>query len=218
MKTAPVTTFSPRARPLRLVTPRQKWIVWLSVVAGALALWSSTFCFEHFLGSGLLHLVAPPEAELRVQLDDQAEVVIPPATHGVLKVRRGAHTVVLRTHGEVATRSFQTSGGFWRALARAGSGQCFVLVDLTRSHPNVRHCEGSQTLPEIEHRYDAELVALSWLEDKIVFLADEDLPKSGRGVVKLVEQVSCEALRSSDEELLRDALGYEGRSRQEIKD
>lgn len=141
-------------------------------------------------------------------------ISVSPGSHVELKVRRGAHTVIW-ARGQKLVHEFQTSGGFWNALVRAKEGQCFVLLDVTRSHYGASLADGTRPLPDVKKRLDADLVALDWNNEDAVF-ARRDLPRSTKYHVKIVQQLDCAALALSDENLLRETLGYTGQSWREI--
>jgi uncharacterized RDD family membrane protein YckC len=186
----------------------------LAVVGGLALIGSVSAGVEHFLFAGRLHLVAPRGAELRVQLDAEPAIVLPPGTHLAVKVDRGAHVVSLRLRGEETSQSFQTSGGFWHAFTSVEPDQCFVMLDVSDSHYGAALADGTRLLPGLEQRYQPQLVVLSWLDD--VFFDPAELPESSQNPVKLVTQLGCEALSLPDEDLLRGTLGHEGRSWREI--
>ncbi len=206
----------PKPPPLPVSPERKRVILILavSVVVGLTLIFSITAGVQHFLFAGSLHLLAPRDAELRVQLDGGPVVVLQAGMHTELKVKRGPHVVSLQARGEETTQTFETSGGYWQAFLSVEPNQCFVLLDVTGSHYGSVLADGTMPLPRLEQRYTPQLVRVSWPND--VFFDLADLPSASKYQVKLVAQLTCDALSQSDEELLRGTLGFKGRSWREI--
>ncbi|MHB8877766.1 MAG: hypothetical protein ACYC8T_29085, partial [Myxococcaceae bacterium] len=105
--------------------------------------------WEYVKGDGALELVAPEEG-LSYSIDGAPAVTLGAFGHQKVKLPQGEHTVKL----DDTVRTVKVSSGFAHLLVPAAD-QCFVLLDVSKSHYDFGKNKGTPPLPRIKERVAA---------------------------------------------------------------
>jgi len=161
--------------------------------------------YQFIAGDGDIELVAPGDADLSYSLDNAPPQKLTRGNHTTLKAKQGKHTLELESTYGKAHRVVDVKNGFSNLLVPADDGQCFVLLDVSRSN----YQYGSKTpdkYPTLKAR-----VKSSDIYDlpASVYFTQASLPQSLKEgtACNLLQEVECEHLAKSDEELFQ-LMGY----------
>jgi hypothetical protein len=159
--------------------------------------------YEYVAGDGHLHLVAPEDAELSYVIDGRPAKKLAPGVHENITLPQGEHVVKLSSDIGQTERKVKISSGFAQLLVPAHDGQCFVLLDVSKSHyGNAKTAKQPKLLQRISASTIADLPSST-------HFGEASLPSSIKDdeSCDLLETVDCGVLSKDDGELLV-ALGY----------
>lgn len=156
-------------------------------------------------GKGDIELVAPGDADLKYSLDNGPQQTLKAGTHAKLPVEQGKHALELESTYGKAQRSVEITNGFQDLLVPADDGQCFVVLDVSRSH----YQYGSKTAdkyPKVKARVKS---SDTYDLPGSLYYSEKSLPASLKegNACNLLLEVECKHLDKSDSELMV-AMGY----------
>lgn len=156
-------------------------------------------------GKGDLELVAPADAELSYTVDNGPKRTLTAGNHVKLPVEQGKHALELESTYGKAQRTVEVTNGFQHLLVPADDGQCFVVLDVSRSH----YQYGSKTAdkyPTVKARVKS---SDTYDLPGSLYFSEKSLPASLKegNACNLLLEVECKHLEKSDSELMV-ALGY----------
>ncbi|MEW6433127.1 MAG: hypothetical protein AB1730_16610 [Myxococcota bacterium] len=180
-------------------------IIFVVLVVPALLIGLGAAAYTFINGKGDIELVAPADADLSYSLDSGPKGTVKAGGHLKIAVEQGKHGLELESAYGKAQRTVEVTNGFQHLLVPADDNQCFVVLDVSRSH----YQYGSKTAdkyPTVKAR-----VRSSDIYDLpgSLYFSEKSLPanlKEGRACNLLVE-VECKHLEKSDSELMV-AMGY----------
>jgi hypothetical protein len=169
-------------------------IVGLGVLfAGAFAGW------QYWKGEGTVHVVAPGDSELEVAIDGAAPQTLQPGEHFKTHLPQGEHQVALSVAGVEKKQKVRVTSGFTDLVVPA-EGQCFVNLDVTKSH---YESSSSAASPTVDRRF-RETTPFDLPGS--TYFTDAELPRSlkKRSRAHLMVQIPCEEIEKSDAEILAE--------------
>ncbi|GMU60489.1 MAG: hypothetical protein AMXMBFR34_22520 [Myxococcaceae bacterium] len=161
--------------------------------------------YQFISGEGKARLVAPGDSELSYSLDGSPTLKLPKGGNTMLKLKQGKHTLELEsTHGKTQ-RVVDVKNGFVDLLVPADDGQCFVVLDVSRSHFQY----GSKTpakYPGVKARVKS---SETYDLPGSIHFTESSLPSSLKegSACNLVQEVECKLLDQDDTEMLV-AMGF----------
>lgn len=179
-------------------------IILLVVGVPALLIGGGIAAYTAIAGDGEITVVAPPDVALKYTVDNGAAQTLAAGNHGTLKAKQGEHTVTIDFGDGPTSRKFKISSGFANMLV-PGKGQCFLLLDVAKSHYDYGH--GTAKFPSVDKKIaDDQPFDLPGS----LYFSEASLPSSLKegNSCNLLTEVPCEALKGSDAEVLK-AAGYE---------
>lgn len=156
-------------------------------------------------GKGDIELVAPGDADLKYSIDNGPQQTLRAGNHAKLPMAQGKHGLELESTYGKAQRTVEITNGFQDLLVPADDGQCFVVLDVSRSH----YQYGSKTpdkFPTVKGRVKS---SDTYDLPGSLYYSEKSLPaslKEGNSCNLLLE-VECKHLEKSDTELMA-VLGY----------
>lgn len=180
-------------------------IILLVVGVPMLLLGAGYAAYTFMNGKGDIELVAPGDADLTYTLDNGKSATIKAGNHMKIPVEQGKHALELESTYGKAQRSVEVTNGFQHLLVPADDGQCFVVLDVSRSHFQY----GSKTpakYPTVKARVKS---AEPYDLPGSLYFSEKSLPSSLKegNACNLLLEVECKHLEKSDTELMV-ALGY----------
>jgi hypothetical protein len=146
------------------------------------------YAWVSWFARGDLVVVAPRSA-LTVSIDG-VRTDVPSGRSQTFPLARGRRSIVLESDAGRAEQALEVVDGFSRYLL-AGKNQCFVLVDIAKSHYRVEGSVGAPPLPRMVTRiYSGE----GWALSGNIYLPGRDPPTVYSGDVSLivVREIDCE--------------------------
>jgi hypothetical protein len=153
----------------------------------------------YFTGAGKVHLVGPYDGTA-VSVDGKPAQELGEGEHLRLELAQGEHTLAF---GDVS-RKVQVKNGFTELLVPVSEEQCFVLLDVSKSHYDFGH-GGGVPLPKLDRRFKGNIGELP----SHTYFGESALPSSiNEGdSCNLLEEVDCEELDLDDSKLITE-LGF----------
>jgi hypothetical protein len=180
-------------------------VILLVLVVPAVLLGLGFAAYQFISGAGDIELVAPSDADLTYVIDNAPPGQLAKGNHLKVPLKQGKHTLELESTYGKAHRVVDVKNGFVHLLVPADDGQCFVLLDVSRSN----YQYGSKTpdkFPTIKAR-----VKSSDIYDLpgSVYFTQAALPQSLKegNACNLLQEVECEHLAKADAELFA-LMGY----------
>lgn len=156
-------------------------------------------------GSGHAVVVAPEDGPVSVSIDGAAPKVVAAGAHQQFELKQGAHTLKLDGAGGAVERKVDVKSGFATLLVPANDHQCFVVLDVSKSHYNFGNKPAAKA-PTVKTR-----VASHDIYDLpgSTYYSEEELPSSIKenSSANLLIEGPCELLSGSTSDVLK-TLGY----------
>jgi len=156
-------------------------------------------------GKGDLEIVAPGDADLTYTLDNGKQQTLKAGNHAKLPVEQGKHGLTLESTYGKAERHVEVTNGFQHLLVPADDGQCFVVLDVSRSHYQYGS-KAADKYPTVKARVKS---SDAYDLPGSLYFSEKSLPASLKegNACNLLLEVECKHLEKSDAELMV-ALGY----------
>jgi hypothetical protein len=147
------------------------------------------YAFVSWFGRGDLVVVAPRDEVLTVLIDGEAATV-PMGENHTFALARGVRSIVLQTDAGLVEHDVEVVDGLSRFLV-AGKNQCFMLVDIAKSH---YRREGASVPPPPPRLVTRLYSGDRWKLSGNVYLPGRDPPTvySGNVSLVLVRELDCE--------------------------
>lgn len=161
--------------------------------------------YQYISGEGKVRLVAPGDAELSYSLDGNPMLTLAKGGSTLLKLQQGKPTLALESSYGKTQRVVDVQNGFADLLVPADDGQCFVVLDVSRSHFQY----GSKTpakYPGVKARVKS---SETYDLPGSIHFTESSLPSSLKegSACNLVQEVECKLLDQDDTEMLV-AMGF----------
>ncbi|MEW5738750.1 MAG: hypothetical protein AB1938_07475 [Myxococcota bacterium] len=180
-------------------------IILLGLVVPAVLCGLGFAAYQFISGKGNIELVAPADADLSYTIDGSPPGKVSRGGHLKIPLEQGKHQLQLESTYGKATRNVDVKNGFAHLLVPADDGQCFVVMDVSRSHFQY----GSK--PPAKYPTIKARVKSSDIYDLpgSTYFSEKALPQSLKegNACNLALEVECEHLAKGDTELLT-AMGY----------
>lgn len=161
--------------------------------------------YTAMFGSGHIVVVASEESPVTVSIDGAAEATVSPGAHSKFEVKQGRHKAKLSTREGSTEHGFDVSSGFADLLVPASDEQCFVVLDVSKSHYQFGGKESAK-FPTITRRVAANDV---YDLPGSTYYSEKELPRSIKenSSCHLLLEVDCEMIKLDDLKLLK-TLGF----------
>lgn len=163
-----------------------------------LVLGAGVAAYQGLFGEGDLVFVAPFSGSLTFDIDGHPQT-LKAGDHRRVKAKQGKHQVKLSTDEGDVSRTVEVKNGFAELLV-PGTGQCFVVLDVSRSNYKFDD-KPADKLPTLKERIGADQITDL---PGALYYSDEELPQSIKenASCNLLLRVDCGMLKLSDTELL----------------
>lgn len=155
-------------------------------------------------GRGTVHVVAPEDAGMTVQLDGEPPVAVNPGEHRLLGAGSGAHQLVVTVGGVRTEERFELRSGLSEVFVGAPS-RCYAMLDITGlaySRGIVDRLTDESSGPRVVEAFRGEAIPQRRPIHTWVF-SDTDLPdklRNGQRAVRPLE-IDCADVDLPKEEL-----------------
>jgi hypothetical protein len=166
------------------------------------------FVWLHYYGDGMGFVFAPARTPVQVQLDGSTVIRVPAGDVRAMALPRGAHRIRIELAGASIEHELTIEGDQDNFALPVLAEQCFVTLDVTRSHyAKGGKSRGAQApyITKRNRRSEAFRLASGH------FYRESDLPETTQKSVGvyLVRELPCSRMHLADD-LLLESLGYAG--------
>ena len=180
----------------------------ISVLALAVLGMAGQFVWLHYYGDGTGFVFAPTRTPIQVQLDGSSVIRVPAGDVQAMALSRGSHRIKIELAGASIEHELIITGAQDIFALPVLAEQCFVTLDVTRSHyTKGGKAKGAQAPYVTKRHRQSEAFKLA----KGHFYREADLPETTQKSVGvyLVRELPCSRMHLADD-LLLESLGYAG--------
>ena len=166
------------------------------------------FVWLHYYGDGTGFVFAPARTPVQVQLDGRTAIRVPAGDIQAMALPLGAHRIQIELAGTSIEHELTIEDSQDIYALPVLAEQCFVTLDVTRSHyTKGGKAKGAQAPYVTKRHRQSEAFKLT----KGHFYRESDLPETTQKSVGvyLVRELPCSRMHLADD-LLLESLGYAG--------
>lgn len=180
-------------------------VILLVLVVPAVLFGLGFAAYQFISGKGDIQLVAPADADLTYSIDNGPPGTLKAGRNLKLALPQGKHGLKLESSYGKAERTVDITNGFAHLLVPADDGQCFVLLDVSKSHYEYGSKKADK-YPRIKARVKS---SETYDLPGSLYFSEASLPKSLKegNACNLLREVECDQLARGDTELMM-AMGY----------
>lgn len=180
-------------------------VIFLVLVVPAVLAGLGFAAYQFISGKGDVQLVAPADADLTYSVDDGPPQKVKAGGHVKLPLAQGKHGLKFESSYGKSERTVDISNGFAHLLVPADDGQCFVLLDVSKSHYEYGSKKADK-YPRIKARVKSNE---TYDLPGSLYFSESSLPRSLKegNACNLLKEVECEQLARGDTELMM-AMGF----------
>ncbi len=186
----------------------------LGVAAAALAAYVGVRAVLHRPGE--LHVLAPGDRRVSVDIDGALAGRIPAGRHDAFPVSRGTHVVDITLGGgrETVSYAFRVPSGLWEGVAPSSAEQCLAQLEVSGAfYEGARIRDGMLPLPRLVDRFRGGAGGRGVVTaGGAVYFAVEELPAevTEGAEVYLVLEIPCDLMDAPERDVVAGYLGFRG--------